>query len=216
MTGPIVSVEIGRSTWQGPAEEAPASAGERDGRASGQQVRALEWKKEAPGIWLAGPYSVRDDHEGYDVNFCDLNLAFVGHNSCLAPLERAQSIAEDHHRAYILAALTPAPQPKDLSQAARDVLAERQRQVTAEGWTPGHDDQHAEGELAAAATAYAFNAATAGRYYAHDPIWFWPWGDGSWKPTTPRRDLVKAGALILAEIERLDRAETRARSEGKV
>ena len=26
------------------------------------------------------------------------------------------------------------------------------------------------------------------------------------KPTTPRRDLVKAGALIIAEIERLDRA----------
>jgi hypothetical protein len=35
----------------------------------------------------------------------------------------------------------------------------------------------------------------------------WPGGwDWSWfKPTTPRRDLVKAGALIVAEIERLDR-----------
>lgn len=46
MTGPIVSVEIGRSTWQGPAEEAPRRAGNRDaderyGRAAGQQVRAL-------------------------------------------------------------------------------------------------------------------------------------------------------------------------------
>ena len=27
-----------------------------------------------------------------------------------------------------------------------------------------------------------------------------------WQPTTSRRDLVKAGALVLAEIERLDRA----------
>jgi len=34
----------------------------------------------------------------------------------------------------------------------------------------------------------------------------WPWGGFTWKPTTPRRDLVKAAALILAEIERLDRA----------
>ncbi|AFQ48272.1 hypothetical protein [Burkholderia cepacia] len=40
----------------------------------------------------------------------------------------------------------------------------------------------------------------------HAPAW-WPktW-EPSWsKPTTPRRNLVKAGALILAELERLDR-----------
>ena len=35
----------------------------------------------------------------------------------------------------------------------------------------------------------------------------WPWLSSWWKPSTNRRDLVKAGALILAEIERLDRAE---------
>lgn len=35
----------------------------------------------------------------------------------------------------------------------------------------------------------------------------WPWDESWWKPTNRRRDLVKAGALILAEIERLDRAE---------
>jgi hypothetical protein len=34
----------------------------------------------------------------------------------------------------------------------------------------------------------------------------WPWDLKWWKPTTPRRDLVKAAALIVAEIERLDRA----------
>jgi hypothetical protein len=34
----------------------------------------------------------------------------------------------------------------------------------------------------------------------------WPWSQDWWKPTNPRRDLVKAGALIAAEIERLDRA----------
>jgi len=43
--------------------------------------------------------------------------------------------------------------------AARDVLAERQRQVTAEGWTPEHDDSHKAGSLAAAAACYTFNAA---------------------------------------------------------
>lgn len=34
----------------------------------------------------------------------------------------------------------------------------------------------------------------------------WPWGSSWWKPKDPRRDLVRAGALILAEIERIDRA----------
>ncbi|HHW2459226.1 TPA: AAA family ATPase [Pseudomonas aeruginosa] len=34
----------------------------------------------------------------------------------------------------------------------------------------------------------------------------WPWDEQWWKPTSARRDLVKACALALAEIERLDRA----------
>lgn len=37
--------------------------------------------------------------------------------------------------------------------------------------------------------------------------WPFTWWLDWWKPTTYRRDLVKAGALILAEIERLDRRE---------
>ena len=110
----------------------------------------------------------------------------------------------------------PAPQPQpDLSVAVAaamprawlDVMGERVRQIAVEGWTPEYDDTYEDGELAAAAAAYAFSAATFGRYYALSPIGFWPWGEGFWKPTTPRRDLVKAGALILAEVERLDRLE---------
>lgn len=86
-----------------------------------------------------------------------------------------------------------------------DVLAERQRQVEAEGWTPEHDDEHRNGELARAAACYTLPILL-------DPgetPFGWPddWDADWWKPTTRRRDLVKAGALILAEIERLDRAE---------
>jgi hypothetical protein len=92
------------------------------------------------------------------------------------------------------------------TQAARDVLAERRRQVEAEGWTPEHDDQHEVGELATAAACYAGNAG--GYVWAGGwPGEVWPWAREWWKPSTPRRDLVKAAALILAEIERLDRAE---------
>jgi hypothetical protein len=95
----------------------------------------------------------------------------------------------------------------NLTQAAIDVLAERLRQVEAEGWTPEHDDRHPDGQIALAAAAYAY-----GSQYPDDirarggrPAW-WPWDLRWWKPTDRRRDLVKAGALILAEIERLDRA----------
>ncbi|TCL06850.1 hypothetical protein [Sodalis ligni] len=98
------------------------------------------------------------------------------------------------------------------SAAIRDVIAERQRQITAEGWTPEHDDRHENGELAAAAGEYALHAALAPwdediEYTDNPHLNFWPWEESWWKPTNPRRDLIKAGALIIAEIERLDRAE---------
>lgn len=94
-----------------------------------------------------------------------------------------------------------------LTAAARDVLAERARQVSVEGWTPEHDDQYTKGELALAASQYVLHVACPfqdGKVPA-----FWPWPAEWWKPTTPRRDLEKAGALIQAEIERLYRAEAR-------
>lgn len=103
--------------------------------------------------------------------------------------------------------------------AARDVLAERHRQITEEGWTPEHDDRHDRGELAAAAACYASSAvlrAHPGRFgwpTTRPAPEMWPWASGWWKPTGYRRDLVKAGALILAEIERLDRAAPHAGKE---
>jgi len=90
-----------------------------------------------------------------------------------------------------------------LSKAAADVLAERERQKTVEGWTRGHDDQHMWGEMARAASCYAIEPELRTSGWLHK---VWPWDFSWWKPTTRRRDLVKAGALIIAEIERLDRA----------
>lgn len=93
----------------------------------------------------------------------------------------------------------------EVTTAARDVLAERSRQIEAEGWTPEHDDQHKAGELAKAATCYASVYPLAASY--------WPWDLKWWKPSDRRRNLVKAGALIIAEIERLDRLPTPPSSE---
>lgn len=105
-----------------------------------------------------------------------------------------------------------------MSDAARDVLAERARQISVEGWTPEHDDGANDvAAMADAAACYAMHAAQmlAGAYCAPMtiPHTTWPWDASWWKPTSPRRDLVKAGALILAEIERIDRAARKAESE---
>lgn len=88
------------------------------------------------------------------------------------------------------------------------IATERHRQISVEGWTPEHDDEHTSGEMSAAAATYAFNAFTNTSYraYAADPVGFWPWDAEWWKPKTPREDLVRAGALIAAEIDRIDRA----------
>lgn len=83
------------------------------------------------------------------------------------------------------------------------ISEERLRQVSTEGWSSDHDDQHDLGELARAAIAYA-------RYYTpmdgiSDSEDLWPWDRHWWKPRDPVQCLVKAGALIAAEIDRLHR-----------
>lgn len=97
------------------------------------------------------------------------------------------------------------------TQAAKDVIAERHRQQSIEGWMPEHDDQHKSGEMSRAAGLYAISAGFASKYLEGEtktcPVPDgWPWANEWWKPTNSRCDLVKAAALILAEIERIDRA----------
>ena len=101
-----------------------------------------------------------------------------------------------------------------MSKALDDIAAERQRQISVEGWTPEHDDGHKPGDLVQAAVAYAAHAAVGAQVAGHRPETYqsvpppryWPWDREWWKPKDQRRDLVRAGALIVAEIERLDRA----------
>jgi hypothetical protein len=94
--------------------------------------------------------------------------------------------------------------------AAHDVFAERQRQKEVEGWNTNHDDGHDCGEMASAAACYALHTEPVGN--VGDYLRFWPWDSQWWKPRDRRHNLVRAGALILAEIERLDRAAMAAHS----
>ncbi|MUO69175.1 hypothetical protein [Agrobacterium vitis] len=97
--------------------------------------------------------------------------------------------------------------------ALRDMFAERLRQVSEEGWTAEHDDdEHYDGDLAAAAAAYAVNAANNLSPHGsgdNERPEYWPFGEKWWKPKSPREDLMRAAALILAEIEKIDRDEAR-------
>ncbi|HGO9713999.1 hypothetical protein SOJ65_12950 [Pseudomonas aeruginosa] len=101
---------------------------------------------------------------------------------------------------------------RSVPQAWLDVQAERRRQVEAENWTPEHDDQHSDGQMAQAAGCYALHAGGIGTDWPggirNGSALFWPWDEEWWKPKSARENLVRAGALVLAEIERLDRSAT--------
>lgn len=84
------------------------------------------------------------------------------------------------------------------------VLGERERQITEEGYTEQLDDKYNNYELLSAALCYLL-------YENFEPIGAipaaWPWAPEAWKPKDYRRNLVTAAALLLAELDRLDRAK---------
>ncbi|KNC11543.1 hypothetical protein AC790_13310 [Pantoea sp. RIT-PI-b] len=100
------------------------------------------------------------------------------------------------------------------SKAMQDVAAERQRQREIEGYSEQHDDSYLAGILSLAGAAYAVagSAMNGVGTYSLRAKNLWPWHDkSSFKPSHSnhaldrRRDLVKAAALLIAEIERIDR-----------
>lgn len=84
------------------------------------------------------------------------------------------------------------------------IAIERQRQITEEGWTAEHDDRHTNESLTEASYCYAMRGDHP--MYATRPPASWPWDRQWWKPKDHIRNLVIAGALIAAEIDRLRRA----------
>ena len=87
------------------------------------------------------------------------------------------------------------------------IAAERNRQQAVEGWTPEHDAEHAGESLAVAACCYALPQSMRRYRLAADVLsvpTLWPWDSQTWKPGDRVRELAKAGALIAAEIDRLN------------
>ncbi|WP_240921577.1 hypothetical protein [Acinetobacter sp. SA01] len=101
--------------------------------------------------------------------------------------------------------------------AIKDVIGERQRQISHEFYSTEHDDEYKSNELLRAAVCYAENVLSrgwvhrsspnSGIYQSEEAPDFWPWDLDFWKPKSPRKDLVRAAALLIAEIERIDRAQ---------
>lgn len=138
---------------------------------------------------------------------------------------------EEHLACYGGAGKTPhlldhTPAPESLTEWLRErrieaddhptsgsarIYAERWRQENEEGWTVEHDDEHDRFQLAQAALAYTQAARLVPQVNVAE-AWFadevgWPWNHDWWKPSAdPIPNLVKAGALIAAEIDRLLRA----------
>lgn len=93
------------------------------------------------------------------------------------------------------------------------IAEERKRQIESEGWTPEHDAQHNKGEIINAAACYLEQGGAV--QYGGKPhpmiLSLWPWGYKWWKPSQdPVRNLVKAGALIAAEIDRIQHSANKA------
>lgn len=86
---------------------------------------------------------------------------------------------------------------------------ERKRQIHFEGFDKSHDIKHGEGELALAAAVYAIPAHDRHKGPLSVTKVYWPFGIHWWKPDESGtidgriKELVKSGALIAAEIDRL-------------
>lgn len=112
------------------------------------------------------------------------------------------------------------------SRALVAVITEKRRIVDQEGYTPAHDDTHVSRELARAGVAYAqhyverqwLHTGLDGKGDFADPdsykedeapdVWPDEWLK-AWKPKNPRRDLIRSIALLLCEVERIDRESDR-------
>ena len=117
---------------------------------------------------------------------------------------------ESLYRTLVVGDAALPAQAVDLGTGIKAIASERERQLCIEGFSRDSDEQYREGELARAATAYvqlaAMDLQVGSRKHiaSQEPPFFWPWAQEWWKPVDARRDLVRAGALIAAQIDLID------------
>lgn len=98
---------------------------------------------------------------------------------------------------------------KKILTGAELIAKERRRQIHSLGFGPKNDEQYKDNELAKAASSYLATVVSPdedaeGNLSNSRVTDDWPWDEMWWDPTDdPIRNLVKAGALIAAQIDRL-------------
>lgn len=120
-----------------------------------------------------------------------------------------------------------------VSHGLQCIANERRRQIEIEGFVADHDDKYVGAHMAFAAMCYLlpFTQHEIARVIptpTNAPLTFlgafWPWAPGSFKQAARHRkattddrirDLTKAGALIAAEIDRLQRINERGQFTAK-
>lgn len=152
-------------------------------------------------------------------------VTFWGKTDLRPALEKALYLLDQHYGNRITRVnLAFEMQGPETAGVVLEVARERNRQIADEDWTPDHDDCHHAGILANAGACYAASAQTALNPFGvfsdgekrdddetvrgpsgDEILAVWPFHVSWFKPSTPRRDLIKAAALIVAEIERIDR-----------
>lgn len=158
---------------------------------------AIEWLDAMTGPHVVGGRNCLNASRAQERRFAlgwDKRQANSGGGA--APAESSEAEAQPA-AAPTQAAAAPRVTPLDL------LRIERMRQIEVLDYGAAHDDaENGDGELAMAAAAYAVAS-----HGDPDAALFWPggWDPEMFKPAGGMRDLVKAGALILAEIERRQR-----------
>lgn len=115
----------------------------------------------------------------------------------------------DFYCREIVVVTPPSPPKKEVTSGVGLIAAERKRQIESEGYSPKGDTGYQDSELLQAADCYVSVAVNLTRGHDLDSTYkdivrFWPWNIRTFKPTADRvRNLVKAGALIAAVIDRI-------------
>lgn len=194
------------------AASALTAAEARAVEAAKERDEATAWRirlQHALMFWMPGVREATDtglDRSAGDDAYLLIDFRGDAPSACwgddiLARAEAAEAkIAELEHRS-----LAEGWRPTAVASAWSAIAAERSRQIGVEGWTTDHDDLHNEGEMLSAAVAYLWHGTTYGTSDGAMPG-NWPWGAEWWKPKDRYNNLVRAGALCLAERERLARA----------
>lgn len=100
-----------------------------------------------------------------------------------------------------------------MKTGAELIAEERRRQMSDEGWTPTLDDNWIDGQLQRAAECYLKAPDISQVPNVIYPPGSWPWEDPAWKPKSRLANLVRAGALLQAERDRLKRIQDRIAAE---